>query len=150
MFRQAKSMRQRTTAQRSRERGTAAVEFALMLPVFATLLFGVVEFSFGIYNKAVITNASREAARAGVVYAKPRLTPNQISAVASNYANNMLVTFGTNNPPVITVDQSEGTATGRPLKVTVSYTYSGLMLSSVLSQFTGPFNLTAATTMGYE
>src|SRR5689334_8527193 len=144
------NMRRRGTSSRSLQRGTAAVEFALMLPVFATLLFGVVEFSFGIYNKAVITNASREAARAGVVYAKPRLTPGQISAVASNYANNMLVTFGTNNPPTITVDQSEGTATGRPLKVTVSYTYSGLMLSSVLSQFTGPFNLTAATTMGYE
>jgi Flp pilus assembly protein TadG len=150
MVRHATNMRPRTTASRSHQRGTAAVEFALMLPVFATLLFGVVEFSFGIYNKAVITNASREAARAGVVYAKPRLTPNQISAVASNYASNMLVTFGTNNPPVITVDQSEGTAAGRPLKVTVSYTYSGLMLSSVLSQFTGPFDLTAATTMAYE
>lgn len=139
-----------TTSSRSLQRGAAAVEFALMLPIFAALLFGIVEFSFALYNKAVITNAAREAARAGIVYAKPRVTANQISAVATNYLQNMLVTFGESSAPSVTVDQSAGTAAGDPLKVTVSYTYSGLLVSSLVTHVTGPFDLTAATVMAYE
>ncbi|TME39533.1 MAG: pilus assembly protein [Chloroflexi bacterium] len=46
----------------SSERGQALVEFALVLPVFLLLIFGVVEFGF-LYNAAVSVNfASRVAA----------------------------------------------------------------------------------------
>jgi hypothetical protein len=49
-------------------RGVAIVEFAIVLPLLAILLFGIIEFGFIIYNKAMITNASREGARIGIVY----------------------------------------------------------------------------------
>src|SRR5438093_12007924 len=46
----------------SSERGQALVEFALVLPVFLLLIFGIVEFGF-LYNAAVSVNfASRVAA----------------------------------------------------------------------------------------
>ena len=51
-----------------RENGTAAIEFAIILPLLLLLVFGIIEFSLLLYNKAMITNASREGARAGVVY----------------------------------------------------------------------------------
>jgi hypothetical protein len=51
---------------RRRHGGTAAVEFALVLPVLLLLLFGIVEMSLLQYDLLVIANASREAARFGI------------------------------------------------------------------------------------
>ena len=53
--------------------GTAIVEFAIVLPVLLLILMGIIEFSFVLYDKAVLTNASREGARAGIVSQNPRL-----------------------------------------------------------------------------
>lgn len=45
------------------ERGAAAVEFALILPILVLILFGVIEFG-GVYNaQLMLTGAAREAAR---------------------------------------------------------------------------------------
>jgi len=41
-------------------RGTSLVEFVIILPVLMVILFGIVEFGIILYDKAVITNASRE------------------------------------------------------------------------------------------
>lgn len=46
------------------ERGVSAVEFAIVLPVLALILFGIIDFAVLFYDKQVITNASREGARA--------------------------------------------------------------------------------------
>jgi Flp pilus assembly protein TadG len=132
------------------QKGVAAVEFALMLPLFLTLLFGVIELSFAMYDKAIITNASREAARAGIVVAKPRVSSTKIGDVASGYVSGLLVTFGSSAAPTVSVDQSEGTTAGKPLKVTVSYTYNGLLLTSLITGLVGPIKLDAATVMTYE
>ena len=40
-----------------------AVEFALILPIFLTLVFGVVEFGVLLTNKISLTNAARVGAR---------------------------------------------------------------------------------------
>ena len=53
---------------RRNQRGASAVEFALILPILICVLFGIVEFGLLMYDKAVITNASREGARAGIVF----------------------------------------------------------------------------------
>lgn len=44
----------------SSQKGASAVEFALVLPLLMLILFGIIEFSLLMYNKAMITNASRE------------------------------------------------------------------------------------------
>ena len=43
--------------------GAAAIEFAIVAPLLFVLLFGIIEFGAILYNKSVITNASREGAR---------------------------------------------------------------------------------------
>jgi Flp pilus assembly protein TadG len=48
-----------------RERGAEAVEFALVVPMFLLLVFGVVDFGYMINHDTMINNASREGARAG-------------------------------------------------------------------------------------
>lgn len=45
------------------ERGAAAVEFALVLPVLILLLFGIIEFGRAYNAKVELTGAAREGAR---------------------------------------------------------------------------------------
>ncbi len=48
-------------------RGQALVELALALPLLILLLFGTMEFGRIFHSYLVLTNASREGARAGIV-----------------------------------------------------------------------------------
>src|SRR5260370_41831929 len=77
------------------EGGVAALEFVLMLPFLMLVLFGIIDVSMILCDKAVITNASREAARAGVVLGSQPLSSAQIQKVALIYTQNNLVTGGT-------------------------------------------------------
>ena len=52
----------RSRAQR-RERGAAAVEFALVAPILLSLVVGIVEFSYAYNLQISVTQAAREAAR---------------------------------------------------------------------------------------
>lgn len=53
------------------ERGAAAVEFALVLPILVLILFGVIEFG-GVYNaQLMVTGSAREAARAMAIDGVP-------------------------------------------------------------------------------
>ncbi len=45
------------------ERGSAAVELAIILPILLTLLFGIVEFGRAYNASIVVTHAAREAVR---------------------------------------------------------------------------------------
>ena len=54
--------------------GLAMVEAAIILPVFLLVMFAIMEFGIVLYDKAVITNASREAARSGIALRSPKLS----------------------------------------------------------------------------
>ena len=49
------------------EKGIAAIELALVLPLFTLLIIGLMDLAVMMYNTQVITNASREGARWGVI-----------------------------------------------------------------------------------
>lgn len=133
-----------------KQKGVAAVEFAIILPVLLLILFGIVELSLALYDKAVITNASREAARFGIVLRSPKPTEDEIIAVAQNYAKNYLITFGTKNDPVVDVVSGLGGTFGQPLTVNVTYKYDGLGLGKMLSAVVGQITIGATTTMNNE
>lgn len=126
------------------------VEFALLLPLLLVITFGIIEFSIALYDKAVITNASREAARAGIVYASPQLTTTQIQAVATNYCSNYLISLGSKPTPTVTVSHPSGTTSGKPLTVTVSYGYTSLGMSAFVDPMPSLLSMNATTTMNYE
>jgi hypothetical protein len=50
------------------ERGAAGLEFTLLFPFLLFVCFGIIEFGALMFDKAVITNAAREGARAAVSY----------------------------------------------------------------------------------
>lgn len=126
--------------------GTAAVEFAIVLPVLVLLLFGTIEFGLLIYNQQVMTNASREGARSGIVSQTPRVSDGEIAAVVSTYCGEHLVTFGADNAPICQVARS-GMAFGDDLTVDVTYNYTFLVLSNLGF---GPQTLMARTVMKQE
>ena len=70
---------------RLNERGAVAAEFALLLPVILLILFGTIEFGMIMYSREVITNASREGARAGIVQVSPKPTAGAITTIATTY-----------------------------------------------------------------
>ena len=86
------------------QKGAALVEFAIVLPLLLVLVFGMIEFSIMFYDKAVITNASREGARAGIVYDFPdRISTGDIETIVGNYCSGRLITFGSTNQETTTV-----------------------------------------------
>jgi Flp pilus assembly protein TadG len=131
-------------------KGASMVEFALVLPFLILILFGVIEFGILIYNQQVITNASREGARYGIVL--ERKTQNQIASVVEEYTTDRLVSFGTNKNINIEFPNwiSDSPNTGDDLRVRVEYEFVFLVLPNYVFSLSGPINLTAETVMKYE
>ena len=133
------------------EEGQALVEFALVVPVLLLLLLGIVEFGLLLYNQQVITNASREGARYGIVMRTPRRSVEEIKAVVDFYAGTRLITFGDSVPQTDVVpDPTAGSTFGDDLSVGVSFHYDFLVLPSFLAFLVGGQELRATTTMKYE
>lgn len=139
-------------------RGAAAVEFAIVLPLLLLVLFGIIEFSVAFFDKAVITNASREGARVGILYRPaPRSAGAEDTAIqtaVSNYIASNLITFGSVPAAAQTTINRIGFNTGDDLTITVSCVYNYLVLPGVMNIFhgslTNPVTLTAITIMKME
>ena len=174
------------------QEGAAAVEFALIAPLLILLTFGIIEFGLFLFNKHIITNASREIARAGIVARENRFivyddgsciedyTIDQFfdgTTVGNTWLLNNLITFGEPNTPQISIeiweinvsdpsnpfvvenfssfdDSRFCTANTNPcnrfrcpLKVTLTFDYDFLFLSSI---GLGPINMVAETVMLME
>ena len=129
------------------ERGAAAVEFALLLPVLLTILYGIIEFGMIMYGREVVTNASREGARAGIIQVSPKPTSGQITAIATNY----LTGTGINPSQVTVTVTGAGGASPTMLTVTATYNYPWLVpyIPAVLG-LPSPLPITMSTTMRNE
>jgi Flp pilus assembly protein TadG len=62
------------------DRGAALVESAIILPVFLTLVGGIYEFGFFLYQQQLVTSGVRDAARYLTLTADPTSSANQIEA----------------------------------------------------------------------
>jgi len=136
------------------QKGQSLVEFVLILPLLIILLFGIIEFSVLMYNQAVITNASREGARAGIVMSNPRIPLGNIQTVVANYCQNNLVSFqnGVNNPVVEAVSSNgaiAGSRFGHTLTVTVQYNYQFFVIPKFIT-LGNRITLRGRTIMAYE
>ena len=138
------------------QRGQAAVEIALLLPVLLVLLFGIILSGFTFYAFIQVSNAAREGARAGSVYritqagsgltleetveqaiydpggptsALGFLSPTSPSFDVANDVDVVLVDVDA-DPTVI--------SSGDQLTVTVTYSYTLPLVSVLLPQFPQP------------
>lgn len=98
---------------RADESGAAAVEFALILPVFVLMILGMIEFS-RVYNVQIsLSNAAREGARVMAIYNDTGLASS--AAVAAAPGLNPALTAGE-------VSVSPGNCTaGQTVTVTIDH-----------------------------
>ncbi|MBT2322942.1 pilus assembly protein [Variovorax paradoxus] len=147
------------------QKGAQAVEFALILPFVVLIMFAILDFGIIVYNKAIITNASREAARRGIILSAAAWDANVIKQVACNYAKDSLITVSSGTrtatctgtaDPTITVTPVIAPAFNTPVTVDITYAVTGFSLGTWWSLGTGPtavgsaLTLTASTQMNHE
>lgn len=101
---------------RSKRRGAAAVEFAIVLPVFVILVLGMIEIGRYIMVQQVLTNASREGARRAVL---DGASESEITTAVRTYLNNSAVN-GTAATVVFNPPELDDADSGDPVTVTVS------------------------------
>lgn len=65
-----------------KRQGVAAVEFALVVPIFLLLVFGIIEFGRSLMVQQVLVNASREGARRAVL---ENATASAVAETVSDY-----------------------------------------------------------------
>jgi Flp pilus assembly protein TadG len=134
------------------QRGSALIEFVLIAPVLMLILFGIADLSLLFFNQTMITNASREGARYGII-AQDSVYPTsaQITSYITTNFSTFLVNFSTTMPPLtVTVTKPTTPVTGNMLTVKVSYPYTFLILSKVVVGISSPITLTATAVMAYE
>jgi Flp pilus assembly protein TadG len=109
------------------ERGVVMLEFVLIAPILLLLLCAIFDFGDAFFIKQIVTNAAREGARYGVVYADPKHSATEIQNVVTNY----LTAFGMTPTSAPTVTGAGG-GTGAPLTVVVTVTKNWWVLDSIL------------------
>lgn len=123
------------------KRGQALVELALVLPLLIILLMGTMEFGRIFHSYLLITNASREGARAGII----SQTDSEIMSKVKDVAATLNLTDA---QITITPNQSARTR-GVPLTVKVDYSVN--LITPVLDTIVpNPFPLSATTIMRME
>lgn len=158
------------------QKGAQAVEFALVLPFMILILFAVLDFGILVYNKAIITNAGREATRAGAILSGATWNPVAVKQVACNYAKNSLITVsnasrtstctGAADPVISLFTGATANCPGPtgastpgfkdPVTVTISYAVKGFSLGNWWSLGIGDsaigsaITLTSCTQMNHE
>lgn len=135
----------------SSEKGASVVEFALVLPLLLLLLFGIIEFGIILFDKAMLTNACREGARAGIVSCSPRVAETEIVDITRGYCASNLITFASSPPPPDVIVTFPASLTfGNDLKVQANFIYEFLVVSALIPGLPHAITLEAETVMKYE
>jgi Flp pilus assembly protein TadG len=123
--------------------------------VFFLVVCGMIEFGRAIMVQQVLTNASREGARVGILDS-PTATHDQVVSAVTTYLQKAGIATAT---AVVTIDagtshSTEPTAStvlyGDPVKVTVQIPYSSVSWIPIPRFFGGSSKLTATTVMRRE
>lgn len=99
---------------RKKCRGAAAVEFAVVAPIFLLLVFGMIEYGRMVMVQQVLVNASREGARKAVLDGS---TQQDVVDVVQQYVNSASIQGVT---IAISPANPQEAAFGDPVTVTVS------------------------------
>lgn len=104
---------------RRRERGQSLVEFALVIPLFLVLLFGIIDFGLGLKSWIAITNSARESAR----YAAIGCAGGAIDSTAVIERAKTTATGLTEDRVNVAVENCDAGSAAESVIVTVSYDY---------------------------
>lgn len=121
------------------EKGAAAVEFALILPVLLLILIGIIEFSFAFNTQLSLNQAAREGAR--------NMAIHKDSSAAAQKAGQAA---GRLDPDLVSTTFSFSDGAGSCLadhQVTATTSYTLKTVTGFIDGFTGEIILTGKGTM---
>lgn len=125
------------------ERGAAAVEFALLVPILIMIIFGIMEFGRAYNVQVALTNAAREGARSlaiNTVEADALAAAKNSASTLNPQLENTNVAFIYEAVPATTPNPT-ACSPGRQVTVTVTYSLS------TMTGIAGPFAMTGTGTM---
>ncbi len=152
----------------SKDKGSAAIEMAIVLPLLLAVVFGIVDFGVAFYNKTMLTKSSREGARFGAVFRTPRPSDEDIILRSKQALEkqggtegdfDLLISFVGSPSVDVSVEYDDSDPDSRYIEVTSSYTHSYLFLPAITellnaatpgSPFPKTVNLGSTTTMRIE
>ena len=130
---------------RRKRRAAAAVEFAIVAPIFFLMIFGMIEYGRMVMVQQVLTNASREGARFAVL---DGANYEEIKSRVQDYLESASIDKVNANVSVAP-DPPSSAAFGEPITVSVSIPFSKVSwLPSPM--YLGGKTLTATTVMRRE
>lgn len=146
-------MNQRKGAHRNAKKGVAAVEFALILPIFLTLLFSTMDYGWMFFQQLAITSAAREGARVGALAASGT-SNSTIASSCRTAVNDYLAANGipTSDATTTTTVTTGSGSTPGTVTVAVSLRFRPLIGVIFLPDNAQPYptNLTASAIMRRE
>jgi Flp pilus assembly protein TadG len=128
---------------RKKRRGAAAVEFALIAPLFMLMVLGMIEVGRAIMVQQILTNASREGARRAVL---DGATDTEVESFVNTYLNNASLPSATVTFPQ---GKPQDAGFGAPVEVRVSIPF-GQVSWVPAPMYIGGKNLVATTVMRRE
>jgi Flp pilus assembly protein TadG len=130
-------------ALRAPGRGQALVEFALIVPVFMLIGFGIFDFGFAFDSSLTISNAAREGARYGATNPNSTAITDRVRLVAGRLNDtNLTVTVSCKTATGAACSGGmAGAVSGTTVVVRVSYSYR--MITPIVFGTTIPLNSTA-------
>jgi Flp pilus assembly protein TadG len=138
-----------TLTRRLHQRGTAAVEFAMIFPLLFMILYGIVTFSLIFVAQQNLTLAAEEGARAALNYQAATSTANALAArttAACTAASNMVASLISSATCASSSTTCSYDATMDCVKVTLTYNYasSPLVPNIPLVNFALPASLVSS------
>lgn len=103
-----------------RRRGAALVEFAVVAPLFLTLVIAIIEFGRALMVQQILTNGSREGARRAIIEGA---TVTEVENLVQNYLSNATISGATVDVNPATLDTL---GFGDPVTVDVSIPYDSI------------------------
>lgn len=131
-------------------RGQALVEFAVVIPFFLVLLFGIFDVGRAVYAYNSVTNAAREGARLAIV----NQDPASVQARATNQATAVSVAttiqFREPAPNPDAVNNAACSTIGIGCIVVVRVTTTWSALTPLVGQLLGPVTFRAESQLPVE
>lgn len=99
-------------ARARREQGASLVEFALVVPLLALMLFGIVDFGFVLNRDTLVNNAAREGAREASLNPDRSAIEDVVEQVLSDLSGTPVVSFECVKPDNSSCTLHDGTNPG--------------------------------------
>jgi Flp pilus assembly protein TadG len=134
---------------RRHTRGTAMVEFIIILPILLGLLFAILEFGLAFVRWQTISNAAREGARLAVV-APNGCSAGAVGAQVQNVVNTYAAAANIDTSEVTTISSNLCAGTGELVTVRVEHDFDFPVLSALMPSISDAVTLVGTSVMRTE